>query len=436
MAFLKTVGIAFAVMLLSIASKAQKAKIIAGPMLGYVEKTEAMVWVQLSASIAVEWVLTPEGRTDSALVFGPVTGEAKDSFAVKIRATGLKPGKAYSSKIRLAGKASEGFSFKTQPLWEYRSDPPTIKMALGSCAYINEPPFDRPGKPYGSNYKIFEAIAKQKPNLMMWTGDNTYLREIDWSSESGILHRYSHTRRLPEMQNLLKSCAHYAAWDDHDFGPNDADRSWYLKRQTKAAFEAFWPNPNFDVAETGGVSGAFSYGDIQVFMMDDRYNRAPNNWPDSTKDYWGDKQLNWLLESLSASKASFKLVVNGGQVLNPAKVHENMANYASERNKLLSELNRLKIKNVIFLTGDRHHTELTKLTLPNITLWDLTCSPLTSGTHPPMQEGNYLQEPGTLVSEHNFGVLSFSGSLKNRLMKISILNSDGTVVWERELKRE
>ena len=35
-------------------------------------------------------------------------------------------------------------------------DPPDLKIALGSCAFINEEKYDRPGDPYGGNYEIFE----------------------------------------------------------------------------------------------------------------------------------------------------------------------------------------------------------------------------------------------------------------------------------------
>ena len=98
---------------------------------------------------------------------------------------------------------------------------PDFRFVIGSCAYINDPPYDRPGEPYGGEYEIFEQIAAQRPDFMIWLGDNVYLREPDWNSEAGILYRYTHTRSLPQLQKLLRICPHYAIWDDHDFGPND-----------------------------------------------------------------------------------------------------------------------------------------------------------------------------------------------------------------------
>ena len=85
---------------------------------------------------------------------------------------------------------------------------------------------------------------------MMWLGDNMYLRTPDFLSNTGIRHRYRHARSLPELQPLLGSVHHYAIWDDHDYGPNDADGSFVNKQLTESAFNDC-ANPNTDV--TGKV---------------------------------------------------------------------------------------------------------------------------------------------------------------------------------------
>ena len=60
---------------------------------------------------------------------------------------------------------------------------------------------------------------------MLWLGDNIYTREVDFYSLSGYQKRYTHTRNIKEMQPLLSNTHHYAIWDDHDYGPNNTDRS-------------------------------------------------------------------------------------------------------------------------------------------------------------------------------------------------------------------
>ena len=49
--------------------------------------------------------------------------------------------------------------FTTQPLWQWRTDPPSFTAALGSCAYVNDPPYDRPGDPYGGGWMIRLRVA-------------------------------------------------------------------------------------------------------------------------------------------------------------------------------------------------------------------------------------------------------------------------------------
>ena len=61
-------------------------------------------------------------------------------------------------------------------------DPPAFSFVTGSCAFINEAKYDRPGKPYGGGYEIFESMAADDPDMMLWLGDNIYLREVDFQS--------------------------------------------------------------------------------------------------------------------------------------------------------------------------------------------------------------------------------------------------------------
>ena len=163
--------------------------------------------------------------------------------------------------------------FQTQELWKWRTDPPDVKFIVGSCSYINEPKFDRPGEPYGSNFEIFKSINKKNPDFMLWLGDNTYLREPDWNSRTGFIKRYSHTRAFPELQPLLASTHHYATWDDHDYGPNNSDGSFWLKETASEIFKLFWGNPNYDITGKGGITGFFQWSDLDFFLLDNRYHR-------------------------------------------------------------------------------------------------------------------------------------------------------------------
>ena len=151
---------------------------------------------------------------------------------------------------------------------------------------------------------------------MLWLGDNLYLRPEDWNSHEGIFRRYASSRSNPALQPLLGSVHHYATWDDHDYGPNDANRSYALKGSSLLAFKTFWANPSYGLPELPGVFGQFSWGDVDFFLLDDRTYRAPASTPEP-RPYLGQAQLTWLLESLSNSRAPFKVIASGSQVLSP-----------------------------------------------------------------------------------------------------------------------
>jgi len=198
---------------------------------------------------------------------------------------------------------------------------------------------------------------------MFWLGDNTYYREPDWYSQAGMRHRYAHTRSLPELQALLGATHHYAIWDDHDYGPNDSDRSYRMKQTALRIFQDYWANPSYGIEGVPGVFMRFEWGDVEFFMLDDRYHRSPNSAPDnSKKTMFGAEQMRWLMESLANSKAPFKIIAGGNQMLNPMNPNEAFTNYRHEQQKFLQWLQAQKVSGVLFLSGDIHRTELIKIT--------------------------------------------------------------------------
>jgi alkaline phosphatase D len=412
--------------------------IISGPMPGYKTMTEVAIWLQSDRSGSVSISYWEQGSPDSKFKSDVYPLHKKDAFTAELTISNLSPGTTYDYQVFINDvQVLKGIplSFSTQVLWQFRTDPPTFKVAIGSCTYVNEEEIDRPGKIYGGGYEIYESIANAKPDMMLWLGDNTYLREVDWNSRSGYLHRYTHTRALPEMQTLLRTTHHYAIWDDHEFGPNDANGSWLHKDWALEAFDLFWANPTTGTPDLVGITSAFEFNDIDFVLLDNRYHRSSDNLVNRETQILGKDQIEWLIEILKYSRAPFKMVAVGGQFLNDAAVYETHAVYGSERQYLIDRIVEEKIQNVIFLTGDRHHTELSRYAAENgITIYDLTVSPLTAGTHSDANEKNSLQVEHTLVSERNFGVLEFSGPRKDRSMKISIFDQNGLLKWEKRIE--
>jgi len=426
--------------LMMVQSFAQKVELKSGPMLGYSEMREVIVWLQTTEKGKIQLNYWDQILPNQIFKSEIVETDISTAFTAKIILSLLEPGKKYGYQVLLNEKPllfPYPLEFQTQSLWQWRTDPPAFSIALGSCAYINDTPYDRPGKPYGSNYHIFESILAKKPDAMLWLGDNTYLRETDWNSRSGILYRYTHTRATPELQGLLGSVHHYAIWDDHDFGPDNSDRGFIHKEATLEAFRLFWGNPTSGLPDQNGITSQFQWADIDFFLLDNRFSRAPDERKTGERTQFGKAQIEWLLDALKTSKAPFKMVATGGQFLSASAIAENHIKlYPEEREYLIKRIEEEELTNIIFLTGDRHLTELTELKLPNGKfIYDLTVSPLTSGvnTNP---DSNVLRVPGTLVTEHNFGLLTFSGKRQERKLTIKIFDAAGKEKWMKEILSE
>lgn len=404
-----------------------------GPMVGYSEMKEVGLWIQTTSAATVEIIYRDSANPSVQLHTNQVMTTGETAFTAHLVADQVQPGKRYYYDVFVNGEKCTfpyECTFTSLPLWRWRTSAPNFRLAAGSCFYVNEESADRAGKPYGKNYQILTNIHKDKPNIMLWLGDNTYLREPDWNTKTGIFHRYTHTRSLPELQPLLASTHHYALWDDHDYGPNDADRGFWNKRLTRQAFDLFWSNASRDVAGTGGITSRFEWGDVEFFLLDDRWDRSPNERTTGKRTLLGEKQLQWLIDALTSSQATFKFIAIGGQVLNPLAKYETYATYPEEQQELLDALSKENIKGVIFLSGDRHHTVLTKLerkdTYP---LYDFTISPLTSSAGNRIEKENTLADTTTFVLTQNYALFDFFGEKDNRKFTCTVKDYTGKTLW-------
>lgn len=412
------------------------AQLKSGPMLGYSEMKEVLLWVQTEKSNKVKFCYWDKENPSVKLYTDEVITQKDNAFVAKIIADQVLPGKKYDYELYINKKKiafNYPLEFQTQTLWQFRTDPPAFKFAVGSCIYTNEEQYDRPGSPYGKSMDIFTKIYENKPNFMVWGGDNIYLREVDWNTKTGINHRYTDFKRQAVLQPLWASVHHYAIWDDHDYGPNDSDRGFWGKDMTLAAFKNFWGNPNY-IFKDEAITGTFMWEDCQFFLLDDRWFRAPNELNEDNKDYFGEKQLSWLIDALKWSNAPFKFVVTGGQIVNEAKVFENMSTFPEERDRLLKLIEKNKISGVVFISGDRHHTNLQKLDRKdNYPLYDFTISPITSGAGKPVEEEyryNTIIKGTEVNNMQTFGIMEVSGKRTERVLKINVMDANGEKKWD------
>ncbi len=429
----------------------QNPHLISGPMLGYVEHRSALIWLEVDKTVQdVEIHYWEKDSSQSTKTVKYIDILQQEFNPVRVILTDLKMNTQYEYSIYLEhSKTTTTFplTFKTRELWEYRKDPPEFSFVLGSCLYINDSLYDRPGKKYGKSPKILETMADQKADFNLWMGDNLYFREADYSSAYGMNYRYSHDRAIPELQRLLASRANFAIWDDHDFGPNDSDLSFELKDEAFSLFKKYWGNTSYGERGNEGVYTKFSYGDAEFFLTDDRMFRSSDRLPDSLnggpnpdKTFFGKTQLKWIENALMTSRQPFKFVVLGGQVLNPLSKDECLRHYPVEYNELINFIVTNRISGVIFLTGDRHFSETIGFQPPGFyKILDFTCSPLTSSPYVLNESNpeflNPLRVPGTLVMKNNFGKITISGPKDNRVVRFQTIDAAGDTQSDFSIKQ-
>lgn len=427
---------------------AQSSGIVSGPMLGPVELRDAIIWLEVTPEVKSISLQYRKANTSSYKT-KMYKGELGNEFnPIQMQIGALDYNTAYEYQFLINSKLSNAKgTFKTKDLWQWRKPAPDFSFLVGSCHYGNEPVYDRPGKPYGGDPVIFQTMAKENAAFMLWTGDAWYSREVDYYSKWGLWYRAQYARKMPEIQPFLKSMPQWAMWDDHDYGPNDIGTNYILKDETRKIFMSYFCNPSY--GENGqGAYTINSWGDVDIFMLDDRWWRSADELIDSIdgrpnpdKVMLGRQQMLWLKNSLAYSNATFKLIMVGSQVLNPVSPFDKLLDFKLEYDELMKFLMDQKVNGVLFLTGDRHHSEIIKVERPgSYPLYDITISPLTSGTH--TFSGTEKNNPYRVVGvdqKQNFGRVSVSGKENARILKVEIVSMLGEVLatWqvsENELK--
>lgn len=410
--------------------------LVAGPMLGYAEHREALIWLTADGTSAPQLEVSKHDSSKAEpIVHIEATPTPLGTTIYKYQVGGLMPGETYSYQIK-AGDSTIALpcnsSFNTRNLWEWRGEPNDFHFLLGSCNYNNDAPFDRPGEPYGKGQDIFLPMAEEEADMMIWLGDNSYLREVDWSSEYGLYYRHQYDKSSEQLQCLLAAMHHYAIWDDHDFGPNNSDRGYDMKAASTQAFKDNWGNKYYGNG-TQGIYSHFEWSDAEFYLLDNRSFRANNDLPDNSPDkpFLGREQLEWLKASLlsSSPKFNFRFIAVGNQVLNPMNDFEGYPHYQQEWQELQDFIVDNKISGIVFLTGDRHMTEIIQSKPKGFyTLYDVTCSPMSSGAFTNIAEypefTNPSRVPNTLLTEQNYMNVSIDGDRKAGTRKVTFTAKD------------
>lgn len=316
----------------------------AGPMVGHVSDSSAQLWAKGSnaGALAFRIGLLPD-LSDGRVVEGPELVEGA-SFTGQVSVEGLRASTRYYYSPLLDGVAALARpypSFVTAPAAQLRRP---LRVAFGSCV-------GRRGHLAAAAFG--EMAARDNFDLLLMLGDNHYGDTTD----PALLRDYYHMlRTVAGFEKIIREKPTYAIWDDHDFGPNNSDSTTAGKEDSLRVFRAWWANPGYGEEGNPGCYYRFERNGVEFFMLDSRYHRTPNKIAeDGKKTMLGTRQLRWLKEGLSASKAPFKVVACGSEWQTLTQP-DCWSSFARERQEIFDHITGEKIEGVVLLSGDRHFT--------------------------------------------------------------------------------
>ena len=289
---------------------------------------EARVELELSYSSRFDrsWTV-PVGRTDR--------------FHATARAVrGLKEGRRvfWRARVRRRGVESRG-PVRSFTVLAQRPTDQRLRIAVASCAAQFGP--------------TFQQLAQRRPHAFVWLGDLNYpdthgpLAQTI-SCYAGIWRDFLAN---PLLEPVLERTAFAPQRDDHDYGTQDAN-STNIERYP-------WALAPWRALMNRRLHYRFRAGAAELWVLDQRRHKSDPALPDTPeKTLLGTAQRRWLLRTLAASDARFKVICSPTTVFMAANARDGNwgSGFAAERELILEHVRRRVSGTTIFLTGDTHLT--------------------------------------------------------------------------------
>lgn len=301
-------------------------------------------------------------------------------------------------------------STKAQDLNSQKVDQTLI--AFGSCGHQDHP------------LPIFNLVASYDPDVFIFLGDNIYGDTYDMKE---LRSKYNQLAEKESYQRLKSQCPIWATWDDHDYGWNDSGKEYPFNEESKEIFLDFFEVP-FESARRKhpGIYDVnyIQAGDkiVQVILLDNRsfrdtlkpydgYREDQRRYSFYGQDYsphensdvslLGDAQWKWLSDVLS-EPADLRIIATGTQFGIEWNGFEAWANFPHEQQRMIDLIKKTKASGVVFISGDVHYSELSRIDTEYYPLYDFTASGLSSTWDYATPNGNRIEGP---IMDNHFGLI-------------------------------
>jgi len=401
----------------------------------------ALVWVRAVDSGPVMIRYGAEGG-DATAVTQTTTSPARD-FTARVPLERLAAGTRYRYEVRAGAERVAG-TFTTAPV--PTADTP-VRVAwsgdLGGAGHCRDAE---------DGYRIFRAMTNRAPDLFLFVGDTIYADHVcggsphlagsDYvaSNLQELYGKHRYNRSDDAVQEFFRRTSVYATWDDHEVGNNFGPRH-DLMQAGRRAFQDYFAIEGAP-EEPGRLYRSVRWGKhVHVFILDTRQYRSANTDADGPhKSMLGSAQRRWLLDGITASDATWKLIVSSvplgmftGGAASDSWSSANMFGYprpgtgfVHERDLVLRTLRERGVRDVVFVSGDVHHAELLRHEpASGFVVHEFIAGPLAARRGYPRFLDRSLgsRSLGSLGWAHNFGEIIADGAA----LRVNIIDSAGRV---------
>ena len=350
-------------------------------------QNSVIIWTRVTSSAyddkKLKWQISADGSFSSNLKEGTCQLSSDNDYTVKIDVKGLKSGRSYYYRFLYKGVYSQTGLTKTLP---DKLDGNTFQLAVVSCNNWED-----------GYFNSFRFLAqKTEVDLVLHLGDYIYEYKAGeyGNPASGRINephheivtlgdyrkRYAQYHEDPDLQMLHAAKPFYLIWDDHELA-NDAyadgaknhqpgEGNWPDRK--KAAIQAYLEWLPVRAKKASEIRRKFTIGDdISLYLMDERtagrtvqMESDQPGFQSATRSIIGNTQYEWLAHELKNSKTTWNLI--GNQVMFSGyavadgfklpKYNDWWLGYPYERNKIINLLEKEKVRNPVFLTGDHHES--------------------------------------------------------------------------------
>ena len=308
---------------------------------GGVTQTSARVSARLSADqLKVRILLADNAEFKTPKYSDETTTDwIKNGRSVLAKFDALKADTKYYYAVEIDGttETARHGTFRTFP-----DKAASFKFVFGSCAST------------GSESVVFDTIREHQPSVFMHLGDFHY-ENISKDDPDEFREAFGRVLSSSTQSQLYRNVPIDYIWDDHDWGPNDSDRTNPARRSAHRVYRETVPHYDLD-GDEAPLYHTFTIGRARFIVLDTRSARDPRRAV--RPSMLGAKQKQWLLEQLAdASKDSALvfLVQSVPWIAATGKTADGWAPYCDERREIAKQIDSLDLtQRLVMLSGDAH----------------------------------------------------------------------------------